>query len=200
MDLDQVQQQLEQTSDINTRDLQLGEDPRGEPQFSVENLSLEDDENDKTFELPADIDEPHEEYSEGLASDDEGNTEQDTPELEYKDDIPVSLFTSLRVYVMADKFIVPALKLVARKRFHLTMLAVFDRWPDTPVVVDELYRTTAPSDHVIREIPCRLIASQYKVGVPYFRPWEELMVKHGDFALGVLMYSHLYWSERKCKT
>ncbi|POR32684.1 Uncharacterized protein TPAR_07091 [Tolypocladium paradoxum] len=75
---------------------------------------------------------------------------------EYDPKHPISLFTSLRVYVMADKFDVPGLKLLARHRFYHSATAHFETFEQFPNVVDELYETTSPDDRFMREIPCWL--------------------------------------------
>lgn len=111
---------------------------------------------------------------------------------------PNSLLTSLRVYVMADKFDVPALKLLARHRFYMTAREVFEMYEDFGSVVDELYETTAPTDKAMREIPCRLLAASYSWDGPALERLEPVMRKHGDLAVSILHYSKLYWSVPKC--
>ncbi|RFU81086.1 btb poz [Trichoderma arundinaceum] len=114
--------------------------------------------------------EPEEEYSSG------SDAEEDDAEChEYKENCPISLYTSLRVYIMADKFDVPALKLLARQRFYNTARQAVETYSDFPAVVDELYETTAPTDHIIREIPCRLIAASYNDNGPIFKAFEPVM-------------------------
>ncbi|KAM4054483.1 BTB/POZ domain-containing protein [Hirsutella rhossiliensis] len=146
-----------------------------------------------------DVEEPREEYSSGSEADEAPATEDDAVDIQaYKHDRPTSLATSLRVYVMADKFDVPALMLLARERFWNTARQVFETHPDFPAVVDELYQTTAPSDCAMREIPCRLIAASFAWGAPTCKALEPVMCKHGDLALGVLKYSNLYLLHPKC--
>jgi hypothetical protein len=65
--------------------------------------------------------------------------------------LPHAMFTSVRVYVMADMFCVPALKLLARNRFYRAVEMYADS-ADFPDVVDEVFETTAPDDWVLKEI------------------------------------------------
>ncbi|PFH61461.1 hypothetical protein XA68_17292 [Ophiocordyceps unilateralis] len=99
------------------------------------------------------------------------------------------LFTSLRVYVMADKFNVPALKLLAYHRFSSTAAKVFDSYGRFPAVVDELYESTLPTD-CIRVIPCRLIADRYYSNQRFnLDTYIPTMVKHAELAIDVLKSS-----------
>ena len=109
-------------------------------------------------------------------------------------DWPHTLFTSLRVYVMADKFDVPALKLLARERFYRTAENIYMTCEDFPAVVDEMYRSTPPTDVAMREIPCRLIANQYGLENALRERIVPVMREHGDLAVGVLHYVvNFYW-------
>ncbi|KAF5249645.1 hypothetical protein FANTH_4953 [Fusarium anthophilum] len=98
----------------------------------------------------------------------------------------------LWLYVMADKYDVPALRLLARDRFYRAMELVWEEAECFPDVVDELYQTTPPTDTAMREIVCRLVAAV--IHVPRVRDkMRSVMMKHGDFAVGVMEYSiHLH--------
>ncbi|KAF5723308.1 hypothetical protein FMUND_1942 [Fusarium mundagurra] len=98
----------------------------------------------------------------------------------------------LRLYVLADKYNVPALRLLARDRFYRAVELVWEEAECFPDVVDELYQTTPPNDTAMREIVCRLVASV--IHVPRVRDkMRNVMMKHGDFAVGVMEYSiHLH--------
>ncbi|KAF4949830.1 hypothetical protein FGADI_8627 [Fusarium gaditjirri] len=98
----------------------------------------------------------------------------------------------LRLYVLADKYDVPALRLLARDRFYRAAELVWEEAECFPDVVDELYQTTPPTDIAMREIVCRLVGAV--IHVPSARDkMRGVMMKHGDFAVGVLEYSiHLH--------
>ncbi|KAL2177482.1 uncharacterized protein P884DRAFT_269857 [Thermothelomyces heterothallicus CBS 202.75] len=98
-----------------------------------------------------------------------------------------SLFLPLRLYVMADKFDVPALKLLARDRFYRAAELAWREVECFPDVVDELYTTTPASDLAMREIVCRLVGCSIKDDEQRER-MAPVMRKHGDFAVGVLNY------------
>lgn len=98
------------------------------------------------------------------------------------------LFVSLRVYVMADKFDVPALKLLARHRFYDKAKGVFPTCKHFPDVVDELYESTAPNDKAMREIPSRFIFEGYFRDHPGFVINDYIPVnKHGDLATSAFL-------------
>ncbi|KAK4150193.1 hypothetical protein C8A00DRAFT_46348 [Chaetomidium leptoderma] len=97
------------------------------------------------------------------------------------------LFLHLRLYIMADKFDVPGLKLLARNRFYRAAEAAWMDEECFPAVVDEIYSTTLATDVALREIVCRLVGSL--IGDREQRErMDEVMRKHGDFAVGVMNY------------
>ncbi|RDA90593.1 hypothetical protein CP533_6939, partial [Ophiocordyceps camponoti-saundersi (nom. inval.)] len=100
-----------------------------------------------------------------------------------------NLFLSLRVYVMADKFNVPNLQLLARDRFFEAASNAYDTWEQFPAVVEEMSETTAPTDVHLRKRTCNLIAEKLvqKRCIP---PSLELVLrKHADVAVDVLRQS-----------
>ncbi|KAH6624040.1 hypothetical protein B0J18DRAFT_409543 [Chaetomium sp. MPI-SDFR-AT-0129] len=101
--------------------------------------------------------------------------------------IQQGFFLSMRLYFMADKFDVPALKLLARDRFYRAAEFSWFDHPCFPAVVDELYTGTPPSDLALREIVCRLVGCNIHSQAQRSR-LDEVMRKHGDFAVGVLNY------------
>lgn len=113
-------------------------------------------------------------------------SEAESEDYEVETDHPVSLFTSLRVYAMADKFDVPGLMLLARHRFYHSATASFETFDEFPAVIDELYDTTSPNDHFMREIPCRLVAAALTFAL--LDKMEPVMLKHPEFAVSVLKY------------
>ncbi|ROT37238.1 hypothetical protein SODALDRAFT_192269 [Sodiomyces alkalinus F11] len=99
---------------------------------------------------------------------------------------PRCLFLPLRLYVMADKYDVPALRLLARDRFYRS--AECGRMDDDfPDVIDELFQTTRQNDTSLREIVCSLVGSKAR-DREYREKMDPVMRKHGDFAVGVLNY------------
>ncbi|GJD04099.1 BTB/POZ domain-containing protein [Colletotrichum higginsianum] len=97
------------------------------------------------------------------------------------------LFLHLRVYVMADKFAVPALKLLARDRFYRAAELAWDVADEFPDVVDELYTNTPDTDVDMRGIVCRLVGNNVFDDRVRER-LEPVMRKHGDFAVGMLKH------------
>jgi hypothetical protein len=95
------------------------------------------------------------------------------------------LFLPLRLYVMADKFDVPALKLLARDRFFYAAEQCWMSNESFPAVVDELYTTTADTEVPMREIVCRLAGPNMHRHEQRAR-LEEVMRKHGDFAVAIM--------------
>lgn len=97
------------------------------------------------------------------------------------------LFMPLRLYIMADKFDVPALRLLARDRFYRTAEKSWAQAECFPDVVDELYSGTCPTDIALREIVCRLVATRIRDNEQRAR-MDAVLRKHGDFAVGVMNY------------
>ncbi|RCI13340.1 hypothetical protein L249_1206 [Ophiocordyceps polyrhachis-furcata BCC 54312] len=99
-----------------------------------------------------------------------------------------NLFLSLRVYVMADKFDVPGLKLLARDRFFETAADAYEAWEHFHAVMDEMCKTTVPTD-VLRSRTCQLIAEKAveKRSIP--SSIEHVMAKHADVAVDILRRS-----------
>lgn len=158
-------------------------------------------------ESPSPSEEPEEEYNEFHGDGDADSGGPDLPtkkrlaELEkqlgciyearmrlFKElQVSEALFLPLRLYIMADKFDVPALKLLARDRFYR---AAEMAWTDAecfPAVVDELYTNTPDSDIAMREIVCRLVGTSILDDDQRAR-MDAVMRKHGDFAVGVMNY------------
>jgi hypothetical protein len=124
----------------------------------------------------------HNEFEEG------GDYRSDEGLQPFKTDYAHSMFTSIRVYAIADKFDVLALKLLARERFYRSVERHAIHATDFPSVVEELFTTTSPEDILMREIPCRLIGNIYGTDKKFDEGLQPVMRKHGDLALGVLNY------------
>ncbi|KAK1994716.1 POZ domain-containing protein [Colletotrichum falcatum] len=97
------------------------------------------------------------------------------------------LFLHLRLYVMADKYEVPALKLLAQDRFYRSAEVSWEVAGDFPAVVDELYNTTLERHFAMRDIVCRLVGSQV-LNEKTRERMGWVMKKHGEFAVGVMNY------------
>ncbi|KAJ9133976.1 hypothetical protein NKR23_g10373 [Pleurostoma richardsiae] len=100
---------------------------------------------------------PDDLYDSDLLYDEELNKDKLPPYItEYSTEHPISTFTSLRVYLMADKYDVPALKLLAKDRFIRTIESTWLAYDDFPAVIDELFELTIPDDP-LRNFVCELI-------------------------------------------
>lgn len=133
---------------------------------SDEDEDLEDDEMDGGFPLAELKKRPTDTLPSGLTPDELVYPDDDG----YVTDFLHAMFTSARVYAMADMFCVPALKVLARNRFYKAVERHVD-WPDFPDVVDEVFETTGPDDWVLKEI-CVLFIRSRSLG----KQWDgELM-------------------------
>jgi len=161
-------------------------------------------ESELSDEAPEEPEEPQEEYNNFDEDEDRsdyengrslnnrgirrtGNLDKEPKEVFQEVHNQLELFLPLRLYVMADKFDVPALKLLTRDRFYR---AAELTWRDAecfPAVVDEMYTTLPPTDIAMREIVCRLVGFAIKDNEQRER-MEDVMRQHGDFAVGVMNY------------
>ena len=193
---EEVREELEQAgsgghgdvAEMQSRDATRGsEDGDGESDGSDGEYVPEEDSDDDKEQSEIeynDFDESGgDDYTANLTKPTEGSLA--TSELDRR---PHSLFTSLRVYVMADKFDVPAFKHLARERFYRTAENIYTTCEDFPAVIDEMYCSTPSTDVAMREIPCRLIANQYNEEEALRERIVPVMRKHGDLAVGVLHY------------
>lgn len=98
------------------------------------------------------------------------------------------LFLPLRLYIMADKYDVPALRLLARDRFYRAAEISWKTADAFPAVVDELYSCTPNTEIAMREIVCRLVGSSLHDD-KLRQKMEPVMRKHGDFAVEVINYT-----------
>ncbi|RSL71874.1 hypothetical protein CEP54_001185 [Fusarium duplospermum] len=94
----------------------------------------------------------------------------------------------LRLYIMADKYDVPALRLLARDRFYRAVELEWEHAECFPDVVDELYLGTPQTDTAMREIVCRIVGSRI-LNDRVREKMRPIMEKHGDFAVGVMEYA-----------
>ncbi|KAI9037152.1 BTB/POZ domain-containing protein [Aspergillus affinis] len=110
----------------------------------------------------------------------------------YRNQHPIQLFTSLRMYVIADKYNIPALQLLARNRFTRTAEIHWRIYPEFPAVLDELYMTTAPADP-LRQAVCMLIARYYFSHRSIRLTFRPIFAKHPDLSLALLDWMGAYW-------
>lgn len=98
-----------------------------------------------------------------------------------------NFFLPVRLYVMADKFDVPSLKLLARDRFYRAAETSWDKVEWFPDVVDEIYSCTPSSDIALREIVSSLVGPNLCHNIQRER-MDDIMRKHGDFAVDAIQY------------
>jgi hypothetical protein len=202
---EEVQEELDQAPGIDTAGVGDGhggvlETQSRDPTSASEERNDESDENDGDYIPEEDGEDEDEEQSEIEYNDFDESGGDDyapnlgaSPQVVHRTDWPHNLFTSLRVYVMADKFGVPALKLLARERFYRTAETIYTTCEDFPAVVDEMYHSTPPTDVAMREIPCRLIANQYCEEKALRERIVPVMREHADLAVGVLHYMMVFF-------
>ncbi len=150
---------------------------------------LQDDSDSEPDYEPQDDEtsEPEEEYNEFDRTDSGSNQGPADEMANFVSFASPKLFIPLRLYIMADKYDVPALRLLARDRFYRAAEA---HWEDSdcfPDVVDELYSSTPETETAMREIVCRLVGCQVR-DRDLRAKMEPVMRKHGEFAVGVLNY------------
>ncbi|KAI9927088.1 hypothetical protein MW887_003471 [Aspergillus wentii] len=101
-----------------------------------------------------------------------------------KKDYPIALFTSLRMYVLADKYSVPALHYLAGLRFRRTAERHWNKYPQFLDVVDELFATTLPSDRLQTWV-CQLLAPCSKIEYVVNNIFKPIMDKHPALLGGI---------------
>ncbi|KAK1145697.1 hypothetical protein N8T08_003933 [Aspergillus melleus] len=145
---------------------------------STHNSDYDPDEDSSTEEHPT---EPLEYDSE--CSD--HSSEFRPSENPYQEDCSVQLFTSLRMYVIGDKYDIPALQLLAKKRFTQTTACHWTTYNDFPAVLDELFTTTRTTDP-LRRLVCTLMERDYATNPAMRIKIRPIVEKHGDLALNML--------------
>ncbi|KAI5867909.1 hypothetical protein GGS23DRAFT_1228 [Durotheca rogersii] len=98
---------------------------------------------------------------------------------------PVGLLTSLRVYLMAAKFDMPALQKLSRRRFVSTARDHWDHYEQFPSLVEELFDRTMPGDS-LRDYVCSLIASQYSTNAKVRAKMRPTMERYNELSIGIL--------------
>ncbi|RSL45495.1 hypothetical protein CEP53_010764 [Fusarium sp. AF-6] len=105
---------------------------------------------------------------------------------------------AIRIYVMADKFDVPALRLLARERFFeagkdillCTETWIGSKWDETAwfnSMVGKIYRSTSSEDDPLRKALQKLISMKTEDDMMSKR-MREVMKLNGELAVGVMDY------------
>ncbi|KAL8367056.1 hypothetical protein RB599_010967 [Gaeumannomyces hyphopodioides] len=120
---------------------------------------------------------------------------------EVSDDTCSILFDEAKVYIMADKFIIPALKDISLERFRSAANRAegMSSWQcdSFPLVADEIYNSTTRSDLALKEILCRLLVNK-RGNKELWSSMQPVFRKHGDLATGVLNYWNGDYGTLKC--
>jgi hypothetical protein len=104
---------------------------------------------------------------------------------------------AVNLYIMADKYDIPALKLLARDRFYVAAKARWvtaswqgSSWEDTNEfedVVLDVYISTRQEDRALWKALCKLIVIKTERDVMRKR-MVQVMNEHGDLGTGVVDY------------
>lgn len=99
----------------------------------------------------------------------------------------ISLFANLKVYTAAKELQIPALQLLARKRFAHTLRAHWARFEHFPALIQQVYLRTENGDH-LRALICQIVAADYdeRRETDFKAELRELMGSNGEFATDVL--------------
>ena len=89
------------------------------------------------------------------------------------------------MYVIGDKYDIPALQLLAKKRFTQTTACHWTTYDDFPAVLDEFFTTTRSTDP-LRRLVCTLMERDYATNPAMRIKIWPIVEKHGDLALKML--------------
>lgn len=105
---------------------------------------------------------------------------------EYNDNLPNAMFTSVKVFSMADQLGIPGLKLLAKQRFYRSVERNLLS-PDFPACIDEIYSRTDGVDlSLLKEIDVVFIHLIY--GTADVEPLLPIIEKHAELSHAVLKY------------
>ncbi|KAH6958089.1 hypothetical protein HG530_014277 [Fusarium avenaceum] len=114
-----------------------------------------------------------------------------------KSQLPPEISMAVNLYIMADKYDIPALKLLARDRFYVAAKARWvtaswegSSWEDTNEfedVVLDVYISTRQEDRALWKALCKLIVIKTESDVMRTR-MVQVMNEHGDLGSGVMDY------------
>jgi hypothetical protein len=114
-----------------------------------------------------------------------------------KSQLPPEISMAVNLYIMADKYDIPALKLLARDRFYVAAKARWvtaswegSSWEDTKEfedVVLDVYISTRQEDRALWKALCKLIVTKTNHDVMRKR-MLQVMNEHGDLGTGVVDY------------
>lgn len=74
------------------------------------------------------------------------------------------LLLHTRVYALAEKYDIPSLKSLARRKFEMAMACNYDS-PELPEVIEEIYCSTIDSDRGLRDIVLNLFTCHPQLAI-----------------------------------
>lgn len=102
------------------------------------------------------------------------------------EDTRVRMTNNARVYSMADKYIIPGLKELAKTKFKI--LASAGLILDHPSIINEVYDTTPSEDRGLRDIVTNLCAP-YVQKIVHSKGWSTTAQMHVEFTFDLLRAS-----------
>ena len=154
-------------------------EPRGS-RFLLDDMDLDTDEDDDDF---------HDDDVQDDSSD-ESNIEDDREYLRaaarehVETDYPHSMFTSIKVYMLAERYGVLRLQLLARRRFYQSCIRHIEH-SDFPKVVTETFGMQDPAAIPLRDILCALIAWRDPIDANFHKTIELVVRAEPALALAL---------------
>lgn len=103
------------------------------------------------------------------------------------EDTRVRMTNNARVYSMADKYIIPGLKELAKKKFKI-LASSAGLILDHPSIIDEVYDTTPSEDRGLRDIVTNLCAPHVQE-IVHSNGWSTTAQMHVEFTFDLLSAS-----------
>jgi hypothetical protein len=101
------------------------------------------------------------------------------------------MLAEAKVYIMADKFMLAAMKTMSTERFRCAALCAetFPKWKSEnfPAIADEVYSSTRRTDLALKAPICRLLHNKRREK-ELWSSMQPVFRAHGDLATGVLNY------------
>jgi hypothetical protein len=82
---------------------------------------------------------------------DDGSDEEMGEDLDEESDTETHLVLHTKVYALAEKYDIPSLKQLAKRKFEMEMACYFDS-PDFAEAIEEVYCSTIDSDRGLRDV------------------------------------------------
>ncbi|KAI9761903.1 MAG: hypothetical protein M1840_001519 [Geoglossum simile] len=125
--------------------------------------------------------------------------EECAPVQENQEQAPPALFSSVRVYAIADKYIISSLKELAKERFSKWAASNWSH-PDFPIVVREVCQSTPSSDRGLRDVVSKLLGKH--TALLDNDDFSDATDLFGEFGLGVVrqVVKHKNEMELRIKT